>query len=72
MATMATNSDQLNKIQEYLNIFNPYVKIYKQAVLLLREHLSIAPNMIIKSNKSKNKTLDAPTASTYNLKHMKQ
>ena len=56
------NSHILNKIQSLLDEFNPYLRIYKQAGELLRQQPSIALNIILKSNKTKDKTLNAPTS----------
>ena len=53
----------LNKIQELLNNFNPYVRIYKQAGEILRNEPSTALNIVLKSNKTKDKTLNLPTSS---------
>jgi hypothetical protein len=62
MFPQSINIEILNQIQNLLIQFNPYVKIYKQAGELLREKPSIALNIIIKSNKTKDKTLNAPTS----------
>jgi len=57
------DSTILNKVQELLDQFNPYVRIYKQAGEILRKEPSKSLNIVLKSNTTKDKTLNLPTSS---------
>lgn len=57
------DTNVLNRIQNLLNDFNPYVKIYQQAGELLRNTPSLPLKIILKSNTTKDKTFNKPTSS---------
>ena len=61
MFPKAIQAKILNQIQEQLNKFNPYVKIYQQAGLKLRADPSMELNIVLKSKQAV-KNFNLPTA----------
>lgn len=52
----------LNMFQNYLHQFNPYVRVYTQAGKMLKADSSSELNIVLKSNNTKDKTKNNPTA----------
>jgi len=52
----------LNKFQDYLNRYNPYVHIYQQLGMILRNDPSKELNIVLKANTSNDKTKNTPTS----------